>query len=162
MSRRRFLRRLGVAASVAATGGLAGCMRGPGPREAGDDAWEKRSVEETERSYAFEGTATLRRGEYLPIHVETPGEIALLSVFGRTRLSLPLDALMFPADAFGAYRDGDDTGALSGNSAFRTHSLFIDGRLQGGEYVFVLDNTRLGQARPLDEVDVTLYLELKS
>lgn len=167
MRRRGFL----AAAAGAATGAaLAGCIRrGPGPREAADPWRTRENVSEDDVRLArgpiggdrevqqgIQGEVVLRRGEYAAYPYGAPPEAGAMFAILRadSRLALPFDVFTFRREDFPAYRDGEDSGFLSAATTLGGTRAGFDNRLNPGEYVLVFDNTRLGQARPLDEVTI--------
>lgn len=157
MNRRRFLK----AAGLAATGGLAGCLGGGSPQAAADP-WLERSETAEGGTYSIEGRVRLSRGEFVPIPLETPGDgPVMMHVFGRTRLALPVDGLMFTAEQFSAYERGDEVEPLSAFSSYGGARLGVNNaRLQSGNYVYVVDNTAFA-SRPMDEITLGLSLSLE-
>lgn len=168
--RRRAL--LAAAAGAATGAALAGCIRhGPGPREAADPWQTRENLSEDElhlaRSpldgnsdrelhQAIRGEVVLRRGEYVAYPYGAPPDAgAMFAVLqADTRLALPFDVFTFRRESFPAYRDGEDAEFLSTATTLGGTRAGFDTRMNPGEYVLVFDNTRLGQARPLDEVTI--------
>lgn len=152
-SRRRFL------ASVLGLAGasLGGCVtRGPGPRAA-DDPWLERT--ELSDGNGLEGAVKLRRGEYAAYRFGVPEDAGRLNVelSARSRLSLPFDVLTYDEDDFARYEAGevDREDAIRSFTGFGIEQFHFQNVLAPGRYVLVFDNTRVGDARPLDDVTIS-------
>lgn len=157
VTRRRLLGAVGGV--MAGLTGLAGCLRGPGPRPAGDP-WQNRADQWAGDDWRLSGDVRLPRGTYLAIPIEpTFDDTAFILGFqGRERLALPFDVLTFQTEDFEAYRSGGEIDPLSSVSSQGAEAAFFEGRLPRGRYVVVIDNTRQGAARPLDEVTIRFEL----
>lgn len=161
-SRRGSRRALLATAAAAVAGGLAGCLAGGGPREA-SDPWVRRSAVDGEGIRGVEGVVRLRRGEFVvhPVEITEEETAGTLRVRGSEQLSLPVDFVTIEREAFDAYLAGEPVDPISSVSALDSPTARVEGRLPAGRYAFVLDNTRVGGAPPLDEVTVQLRAVLE-
>lgn len=152
-------RRQLLATASTAAAGLTGCMRGPGPRRAADP-WDEFSDETSEGTRSVRGRARLLRGEYVAVSIEPSADAApiILSYHASSALSLPFDVLTFTREEFDSYRADDDADPLSSLSTENLTTAMAEARLPEGDYVLVLDNTGVGEGRPLD--DVTIQFEM--
>lgn len=157
-----FTRRQLLATASTAAAGFAGCMRGPGPRQA-DDPWDEFSDETSDGTRTVSGRLTLLRGEYAPVSIEPSADSApvILSYHASSALSLPFDVLTFNREEFDNYRADDDADSLSSLTSERLAAAMAESRLPEGEYVLVLDNTGTGAARPLDEVTIQFEMTVE-
>lgn len=155
-------RRQLLATASTAAAGLAGCLRGPGPRRAADP-WAEFTDETSDGTRSVRGRLTLRRGEYASVFVEPSADSApiILSYHAMSSLSLPFDVLTFTREAFDRYRSDDDADPLSSLSTQNLTAAFAESRLPEGDYVLVLDNTGTGAARPLDEVTIQFEMTVE-
>lgn len=150
-------RRLLAAVSGVVGGSLAGCVgRGPGPRTA-EDPWLRRT--ELNDGRGLEGAVKLRRGEYAayPFGVADDAGRMNVELAARSRLSLPFDILTYGEEDFARYESGDaaEEDALRSFSGFGVEQFHFQNVLAPGRYVLVFDNTRVGDARPLDDVTIS-------
>jgi len=152
-TRRSFLTSLASGAGATA---LAGCLDGASPTEA-TDPWRSRDRIEN----GVRGRLRLRRGEYFAHRFELaePGHLVLEA---RERLSLPTDFVTVDAGGreLSAYRAGEPIDPVDTYSALGATRAAFDRRIPDGAYVFLVDNTRLGEARPFDELDVGIELRV--
>lgn len=153
---RRSRRAVLAAAGAVAGGSLAGCLGGSSPTEA-EDPWEWRV--ELDDVAGVEGRLRLHRGEYWGYEISAESALRI-RLRARSRLSLPFDAMTFIGENIEDYRAGRSADTLrQGRVEDSTSANFFD-RLNEGEYLFVLDNTRLGGAPPFDEVDLSVRFEV--
>jgi hypothetical protein len=159
-SRRRALALAGGA--LVAPVGLAGCLAGGGPRPA-SDPWVRRRAVREPGTRGVEGVVRLRRGEFLahPLAITAAETAGTLRVRARERLSLPVDVLTLRREALDAYRAGAPVDPISAVSAPDSPTARVEGRLPAGRYALVLDNTRLGDAPPLDAVRIGVRVALE-
>lgn len=155
-SRRSLLRSLAAGAGATA---LAGCLGlgGASPTEA-TDPWRAR--EDVEDGVA--GRLRLRRGEFFAYRFELaePGHLVLRA---RERLSLPIDLITVEAGGreLAAYRAGEPVDPIDTYSLLGVTRARFERRIPDGSYVLLVDNTRLGEARPFDEIDVGLEVRIE-
>lgn len=159
-SRRRFLAALGTGMV-----GIAGCLSGPGPREAADP-WLERSVteDETDNGTPVEhvtGRVKLTRGEFTTYEFGHPEEVMFIDFRGDTVLSLPFDVATVRRSELSAFANGEKAEFFSTASSFDTTGTRFHSRLQAGEYAIVLDNSRMWGSRPLDEVEIRFELSIE-
>lgn len=159
-SRRQFLATLGTGMV-----GVAGCLSGPGPREAADP-WLERTVteDETDNGTPVEhvtGRVKLTRGEFTTYEFGHPEEVMFIDFRGDTVLSLPFDVATVRGSELSRLANGEDPEIISTASSFKTTGTSFYSRLQAGEYAIVFDNSQMWSARPLDEIEIRFELAIE-
>jgi hypothetical protein len=165
LSRRAF-----VAAAALCGGCLGSGSSTPTPRPDSDgdgvpdDADDYPNDERLARwSSSSEGVTTLEPGEFnswaLTNGDQTPGEYVHydVTVSGEGRA----DCLVLARDAYDAFVDGArDVSLVSAYSRTDVSEATVTERLDGGEYLFVLDYTGLGSDPGADSVEVEYTVEV--
>lgn len=159
-SRRRFLAALGTGMV-----GVAGCLSGPGPREAADP-WVERTVTEGETDTGspvdkVTGRVKLTRGEFTTYEFGHPEEVMFIDFRADTVLALPFDVATVRRSELSTFADGEDADFFSTASSFDTTGTRFHARLPAGDYAIVLDNSRMLGARPLDKIEIRFELEIE-
>lgn len=160
MSGKRLISRraLLTTAGTLAAGTSAGCLvSADGTPTAAKDPW----VERTELSDppGVEGRLRLKRGEYWSYDFVVDKALRMRFTV-RSRLSLTFDAMTFSPEDFDAYLAGETADATLFGSVEGSQRAHRQARVPAGEYIFVLDNTRLGESRSFDEVDLFVKLQI--
>ena len=152
---------LATLAGGAGAASLAGCLGlgGASPTEAADPWLSRETVADGD---GVSGRLRLRRGEYFAYRFDLaePGNLHLRA---RERLSLPIDLVTVAAGGreLRAYRAGEPVDPINTYSLLGVTQGRFDRRIPDGSYVFLVDNTRLGEAPPFDEIDVGLEVRIE-